>query len=361
VPQPPRQSLTCDGEVRTSDKDDAEQTGNRARPGTAGCFSCVVDENPRFHLEAIRWYATLTTLAGVAPGDLVVHVVGDERSDALNDLRRRGVTIRPVPAFDPRSPHCNKISGAQDLADDPPEGLAVLCDTDIVVLDDPRSIDVPADSVAAKVVDAPVPPLEVLQAVFDASGLDAPPTVALPWGTNERTLTGNSNGGLYLIPGRLLPPVVSAWSHWARWLLDRAELLGRWAVHVDQVSMALALTATGTRSTALDVRWNTPTHDPTRIPRDAPEPSVIHYHQQVDLDGHLLTTGVPSIDRRIATANRVIDELWPNGLPSSTYQEWLATKETGSPSGGDRKRPSRPNQLLQRGRRIMTIGKKEQQ
>jgi hypothetical protein len=144
-------------------------------------------------------------------------------------------------------------------------------------------------------------------------------------------------------------------------LLDRAELLGRWAVHVDQVSMALALTATGTRSTALDVRWNTPTHDPTRIPRDAPEPSVIHYHQQVDLDGHLLTTGVPSIDRRIATANRVIDELWPNGLPSSTYQEWLATKETGSPSGGDRKRPSRPNQLLQRGRRIMTIGKKEQQ
>jgi hypothetical protein len=326
---------------------------------TTGCFSCVVDDHPRFHLEAIRWYATLTGLAGVAPSDLVVHTVGREHSDALDDLRGRGVTVRPVAAFDPRSPHCNKISGALQLAEDPPEGLVVLCDTDIVVLDDPRSIEVPPDSVAAKVVDAPVPPLAVIQSVFDASGLAAPPTVDLPWGTDEQTVAGNSNGGLYLIPGRLLPSVTMAWSHWARWLLDRAELLDRWAVHVDQVSMALALRATGTRAMTLDVRWNTPTHDSTRIPADPPVPSVLHYHQQVDIDGHLLTTGVPSIDRRIVSANRVIDELWPQGLPNSTYQKWVTAREAAPGPSADAKRPSRSHQLWERGRRIASLGKKE--
>lgn len=338
--------------------DDIDETGGPSRASGTGCFSCVVDDHPRFHLEALRWYAALTRLAGVDPGDLVVHTVGRDNSDALDDLRRRGVDIRSVPAFDPRSPHCNKISGAQRLAEDPPKGLVVLCDTDIVVLDDPRSIDVPPDAVAAKVVDAPVPPLEVIRSVFDASGLAVPPIVDLPWGAGEQTIAGNSNGGLYLVPGRILPRVASAWSEWARWLLDRAELLDQWPVHVDQVSMALALSATGTRAATLDVRWNTPTHDASRIPTDAAEPSVIHYHQQVDRDGRLLTTGVASIDRRIAATNRAVDALWPNGFPGSSIQEWLATKEAGSPSGAGRKRSSRPNQLLERGRRLMTIGKK---
>ena len=44
-------------------------------PQPAGRFSCVVDSDPRFHLDALRWYAALTRVAGVASGDLVVHAV----------------------------------------------------------------------------------------------------------------------------------------------------------------------------------------------------------------------------------------------------------------------------------------------
>ena len=39
-----------------------------ARP--IGTFSCVVDQHPRFHQEALRWFASLTTIAGVDPHDL---------------------------------------------------------------------------------------------------------------------------------------------------------------------------------------------------------------------------------------------------------------------------------------------------
>jgi hypothetical protein len=282
----------------------------------------VVDDHPRFHLEALRWFTALTEVAGVDAGDLVVHAVSSESSEALDYLKGRGVAVRAVDRFDPRSPHCNKISGALRLADEPRVGTVALCDTDTVVLEDPRLLDLPADAIGGKLVDAPVPPLPVILGIFEAAAVSAPPVVPLPWGT-EQTVAGNNNGGLYLIPGPLLPRVVPAWAQWARWLLDRAELLGTWTVHIDQVAMALALADTGVGSVALDVRWNTPTHDPSRFPSQPQEPAIIHYHQQVDRKGRILSTGVGPIDRRIALANGAIDHLWPDGFPDSTYQKWL--------------------------------------
>jgi hypothetical protein len=291
-------------------------------PPPAGTYSCVVDEHPRFHLDALRWFACLTEVAGVAPTDLAVHVVGSAGSDALSYLEAQGVAVVPVDRFDPRSPHCNKISGALRLAEETTEGTVVLCDTDLAVLEDPRALEIPPHSIGSKPVDAPVPPLEVLREVFDVAGLGSPRVVDLPWGRGDQTATGNGNGGLYLVPGTLLATVSSAWAHWARWLLDRVELLGRFAVYVDQVAMALALHAESIDWVALDVRWNTPTHDPSRIPSDASEPAIIHYHQEVDQNGLLLLTSSPSINRGIATANKAIEQVWRRAQPARTYQRW---------------------------------------
>jgi 2-polyprenyl-3-methyl-5-hydroxy-6-metoxy-1,4-benzoquinol methylase len=288
-----------------------------------GIFTCVVDEHPRFHLDALRWFASLTEVAGVAPSDLVVHVIGEDDSDVLNFLRNAGAVVRGVDRFDARSPHCNKISGALRLAQEPLDGLVVLCDTDIAVMEDPRRLDVAPGAMAAKVVDAPVPPLEVLQRVFTASGLPTPATIALPWGPGDHTLSGNSNGGLYLVPGPLLGRVANAWAEWAGWLLNRIELLEDWRVHVDQVAMALATAAEGIVNEPLAVQWNTPTHDPTRIPDDPPVPYVVHYHQQVDRRGLIAATGHAPIDRRLAEANDAISSLWARAAPDKTYEQWL--------------------------------------
>ncbi len=289
-----------------------------------GRFSCVVDDNPRFHLEVLRWYAALSEVAGVASEDLVVHAVGGSTSDVLDFLRSEGVTVRGVDPFDARSPHCNKISGALRLAEDDPDGLVVLCDTDIVVLEDPRRIDVPVGAIAAKPVDAPLPPLKVILSVFDAAGLSAPPEIPLPWDPEQLTVSGNNNGGLYLVQGPLLRRIATAWAYWATWILDRLEILENWAVHVDQVAMAMALSVETLASVPLDVRWNTPIHDPTRIPEEPPEPAVIHYHQHLDRLGRIRATGAPPIDRQIDLANAAIRKVWTRAAPVSSYREWLS-------------------------------------
>ncbi len=210
--------------------------------------------------------------------------------------------------------------------------MAILCDTDIAVFEDPRWLNLPPGSVAGKVVDAPVPPLGVILNIFAAAGLNAPRTVPLPWGPDDWTVSGNNNGGLYMIPGPLLPRVATAWAQWAVWLLDRAELLEQWTVYVDQVAMALALAAEGVNSVPLDVRWNTPTHDPTRIPKDAPEPAIIHYHQEVSRLGLIRPSGIPSIDRRIGEANDAIKDVWAEAAPFRTYNQWLTMTLPEPPS-----------------------------
>lgn len=300
---------------------------------TKGTFSCVVDEHPRFHLEALRWFVALTTIAGVDPRDLVVHVVGPDTSDVLAHLRSRGVTVRSIDPFDPRSPHCNKVAGALKMAEEQTDGLVVLCDTDVAVLEDPRTLVLPPGSIGGKVVDTPVPPLEVLHRIFAAAEVPAPRTTPLPWGENQETVVGNSNGGLYLIPAPLLPVLASAWEKWARWLLDRRELLLDWTFHLDQVAMVLALSAEGIGSEQLDIRWNTPIHDLSRIPPDPPIPAVIHYHQEIDLEGRIRTTGFPSIDRQIDRVNEAIGRVWQEAFPTVTFWRWWNLTNQGPPSG----------------------------
>lgn len=313
----------------------AAAAGKSALSTAIGTFSCVVDAHPRFHLDALRWFASLTRLAGVDPADLVVHAVGPAQTDSLKYLRARGVAVREIQPFDARSPHCNKISGALSLAAEKPRGLSVLTDSDVVVFEDPRQLQVPSNQVGMTPVHMANPPLAVLATVFAAAGLPLPPRTALQLQPGESTAAGNGNGGLYLVPDALLGAVAQAWARWARWLLARIELLAAWAVHVDQVAMALALAAEGIETFELDVRWNLPIHVAAIIPADPPSPAVIHYHQQVDAAGRLVPTGVAAIDRRIREANSALGDVWGEEFPNATFWEWryLTNPDLGSGVG----------------------------
>ena len=190
------------------------------------------------------------------PQDLVVHSVGVEGSEVLDYLQGRGVSVVPIEPFDGRSPHCNKIAGALRLAQRGVDGLAVLTDTDVVVLQDPRRMSLPPTAVASKPVDNPNPPLRVLKDLFAGAGVPLPPLVALDWHPQAQTVAGNGNGGLYMVPAPLLSQVAQAWEHWARWLLERTDIPGKWDRFTDQMAMALALAAEGIETFALDTRWN---------------------------------------------------------------------------------------------------------
>jgi SAM-dependent methyltransferase len=320
--------------------------GQEQGPAT-GTFSCVVDAHPRFHLDALRWFASLTRLAGVDPADLVIHAVGPARTDVLEWLRARRVAIREIQPFDTRSPHCNKIAGALSLAAEKPQGLSVLTDSDVVMFEDPRQIQAPADKVGMTPVDMANPPLEILAAVFGAAGLPLPRRTAIRWQPGESTAAGNGNGGLYLVPGALLPDVARAWAQWSRWLLARSELLAAWAMHVDQVAMAIALAAEGIETFELDVRWNMPIHVPSIIPPDPPIPAAIHYHQRVDTAGRIASTGFAAIDRRIEDANAALGDLWRENFPNATFWEWRYLTDPDLGSGvGSRGQPLQDKRAL---------------
>lgn len=305
-----------------------------------GTFSCVVDAPARFHLEALRWFATLHLVAGVDPSDMVVHAVDGCTSDVLDHLRERGVTVQEVAAFDDRSPHCNKIAGAVSLASEARRGPTILTDSDVVILEDPRSLPVPPKSVASTPVDRPHPSRDVLRKVFDEAGLAHPPTWQVGKEPNKSTFAGNGNGGLYLVSDGVLPVVVAAWDRWARWLLERRELLEQWTLNVDQVAMVMAIASEGLGAHRLEGRWNFAIHERNALRRSPAPPAVIHYHHEVNAKGLLVRTGIRAVDRQIDLANSAITEVWHDAFPNATFWEWrYATNPNLGSGSGSRGKP----------------------
>ena len=151
--------------------------------------------HPRFAVEALRWYASLTRIVGVPATALRLNVVGDGGSPIVEHMRSRGVAVREIAWFDPRHPPCNKIGGALSLSEDEPEGLCVLTDSDVAFFEDPRLVRVPGDHVGMRPVDIERPELPVLKDIFATAGV--PETRVLPagWQPGGWTLAGNGNGG----------------------------------------------------------------------------------------------------------------------------------------------------------------------
>ena len=285
-----------------------------------GVYSCVVDADPRFHLEALRWYATLDRVVGVDPANLVVHAVGGSETEVLGYLRDQGVSVVDVECFDVRSPHCNKISGALSLARLGVDGVAVLTDTDIALVEDARRIRLGPKEVGLRPVGAGNPPLHVLEKLFGAACVETPRRVPIEFATRpgQLTLSGHGNGGLYAVPGPLLPTLAAAWERWARWILDHHDLLQTWSVFVDQTAMTLALAEGGMHPRPLGLKWNFNTANPRRIPARPPEPAALHYKDNVTADGLLGPSGSSVVDRRIARANEAIAQVWAEVFPRGT-------------------------------------------
>ncbi len=111
------------------------------------------------------------------------------------------------------------------------------------------------------------------------------------------------------------------------------------------------------RVEALDVRWNTPD------PRSHPDPA----RRAAPARHPLPPAGGPdrpdpahrpgSIDGQMEAANDAIDSLWPDGLPRSTYQEWLSLGGPAPTASGTGASPPTTH-LLGRGRRILAKGRR---
>ena len=209
-------------------------------------------------------------VAGVEARDIVVHAVERDGFRRPAVPSSEGVAVDSIEPFDERPPpHCNKICGAIRLAERGVEGSAVLTDTDIAMLEDFAGWTFHPVRWRHAWSEPPTLPFEFWKTCSRLPGSRSDGLEPLDWVPEERTVSGHGNGGLYIIPGAMLSTVAHSWAHWAKWLMDHVAILEDFPRHIDQPSMALALSDLGITPRRLDIRWNFPAHNPARIPTNS--------------------------------------------------------------------------------------------
>jgi len=300
---------------------DAAELMPRDHLDIPGVFSCVIDRRPDAQLAALRWFVSLTTIAGVPGENLVLFAVGDGPSDVLDYLRAQGVTVRPVPPFESRSPYCDRIAGALSLAATGVQGLAVLTATDVVILEDPRSIPIPPGSVGLTRGCAPLPadtPADLLA----AAELTAPASTHNHQLALSVTDRQEGDSSFILVPGELLPEVARAWSQCATFLLERPGAAESWEPFIAPVALTMALAGHRFGIHDLDGRWNVSTEELPWPGSRTGSPAVLRYGDRVDRKGFLLPANFVDVDERIAEVNAAVHRLWQEAFPSATFWEW---------------------------------------
>ena len=268
-------------------------------------FSCAIDSDLLFARQAAALVCTLIRNAGVSPRDIVVHHTPGVPRFVRNAFAGSGVHLVQIRPFSERVGYLNKLRQltTQHLLD---ADIVVLCDCDLAFVGDIRG-DLRPDRIAAAMVDEPNPPTGLWDQILDAAGLRRSRPDVFARFVSETTLFENRNGGLYAMAGTQMAALAEPWRYWARWLIPRSAMLGRYIMHVDQIAFALACLSEKIEVDLIGADCNVPTHlKAATLPAIAPR--VLHYHRRADATGLLLPVGVPSIDASIAVANQAIRE-----------------------------------------------------
>lgn len=275
-------------------------------------FSLVVDSHPRFEWQAFLLVHSLLRNLRCVSSDIKIHCLPDVSNSFCNEMHQIGVEIIQIQPF-PGHRYCNKI---QQCFSNVFTGydLVVLMDCDLFVFDLPN---VPKDIIfAAKVVDLPNPPIQVLERIYQARGLLTPEVVPVDFGLShaEVTYSHNFNGGVYFIRKEYLSKIGGAWRRHAEWLIQNKHFMESWDAHIDQVAMSLAITELGIQPYYLSSLDNFPIHlEAARIELHAsPNIRTLHYHSNFLSDGKIKFTGVETVDNRIGFANQQISAILEN-------------------------------------------------
>jgi 2-polyprenyl-3-methyl-5-hydroxy-6-metoxy-1,4-benzoquinol methylase len=286
-------------------KDSAEPRGPQAMAASVA-FSCVLDQDPFLAAQCFIWLNCLLDIQSVPPEHVFIHHTGLGNADFAAWLASRRINLVQIKPYDPRSPHCNKLRQLRTFVREKFDRVVLMdCDT-AWVGDAPLP---PCASVAANIVHFANPPESILAAIFQESALGDPDWVPVffPQGSGrKRTDRNNCNGGLYMLAGSVIPQLEAAWSKWADWCLERLHLFGKFAIHVDQVSFALALRELGISTDLLPIEWNFSVHVPAaKLPNVTPQ--IVHFHRKLGSDLKLQRVGVAQPDQALDLLNQRIE------------------------------------------------------
>jgi hypothetical protein len=290
-------------------RDDAERRERRTSmaEGSTVAASCVVDDTPEIWSSIVPWLASAIELGRIPPSRIYLHHACALRPPIEALCRKLGVNSRKVEPFDPRYPHTNKTRRcATDFGD---VKHVVLTDVDVVFADQPRfeAIRMP---VAAKFVDLQNPPVNVLRSVFAMASVQCPEICMNTYvnAKNENaqfeTLSGNFNGGMYVIDGTVLGRIAVDWAYWAHWLIARIDLLGVWDLHVDRVAFCLAVNRLRLPLGVLGDVWKFPLQL-IAVPEEI-EPVILQHHALLVDRQQLRQASAPQAREAIARVKSAI-------------------------------------------------------
>ena len=275
-------------------------------------LSCLVDDHPRFRMQAWNWLVALRALKTRAR--LFIHHTPTALNPATQTLFQGfGATLVEILPFD-QGParYCNKIrqlETAEFVAAD----FVMLSDADMIFLQDPADM-VRSGCVRARTVDADNPPRAVWTELFDRAGLSAAllriGETALALDPATTTFATNFNGGFYTMTGDMAQTLLPLWHKHASYCLDQSDLLDKFLLHSDQLGFGMAVAEAGFAVDLLPFASNLPTHLPkdsyARIP--AQDIASLHYHKHLDQHGLPLAVGVNWIDRAVVQARKILTD-----------------------------------------------------
>lgn len=250
-------------------------------------LSCLVDDTPGIWRSIVPWLATAIRLAEIPPEHIHINHVCELRAEIAQLCQRLGVHTHAVARFDERSVYSNKIMQGETRFGQ--VSSVVLADVDVVFTARPPFHELQG-FVAGKSVDMQNPPLQILKNIFAKSGVSILGITSNEFSRNDchrifETVMGNFNGGLYIIPNHDVLRLSQRWGVWARWLLEHAGIMDRWAKHVDQIAFCVAANELKMPMCILNNLWNCPTH--LNMPPLKAEPWIFHHHADL-AEGDLL-------------------------------------------------------------------------
>ena len=272
-------------------------------------FSCVVDAKPHFEWQAFILIQSLLRNVKCDPVDIKVHCLPGVTQSFRNVINNLGIDIIDIQPFQGH-PYCNKVQQCFSNVFEEYDKV-ILLDCDLFFLSSP---EIEENIIfAAKIVDLPNPPIEILDEIFRESSIKKPKQTLVDCSVSQEEITyeNNLNGGLYVIDQKYLYDIGVTWSKQANWLLGHIDLLGKYHHHVDQISLSLALSQLEINCQHLPARNNFPVHLPVERIKKLKNDNinVLHYHRNILPDGKIKNTGISEIDEQISRVNGEIETI----------------------------------------------------
>lgn len=297
-------------------------------------ISCVIDDSPAFLMQAWNWLCSLHHLGATERADIFVHHLAHIDRTRLRTFESLGAELVPVePYGEGVARYCNKV---RQLGSEALQGYdhVILSDADVVFASCPTQY-AKGSAIRAKQVDMANPPEGAWRALLHEAGVgDRVSTVPLELQPGLQTFSTNFNGGFYVIPAPAWEELRTGWDAWARFCLDRANLLGAFAHHADQLGFGLAILAAGLETEPLGLEANFPLHLRALHAGLAPlRMAGIHFHRELDAHGLLVPGPVPWIAEQIRAVNAALAESRRQRFDNAIFWDFRYHADPGLGSG----------------------------